>query len=225
MVPFRLVFTNSGCPNHRAVASILRFSTALEFTSLRATASNILQNFWKPDISGTVDEQGRHYAADTVLLAKECDLPIILKRAYYELLMDPDFQQSVDEGDEASSSFPLPSEELYRLSSARAKMLKMWAEATIKFPDTWKNCATSGYKPCLPLSKRHAAWFNAVCKSGIAQSGMRDPVYGFKKLENADWKEEGMCVQCVRKMCSEWQKQQADMWTKLDMWLDLNVVQ
>lgn len=203
--PFREIFTKTVCPSHREVASVLRSSTVLEFPSLRAAASHILENFWQPKISSALDGEDRPYAVDTVILAKECDLPIILKRAYYELLMHPDFQQSRDEGDASSNTFPLPSEDLYRLSYARAKMLGIWTGATTKFPDAWMSC--SGRRahtdnPCPSLLKIKAAWFKFVCESGLAQNFIHDPINGFEKLQFAESTAGEICAECVRKMRS-----------------------
>ncbi|KAH8112966.1 hypothetical protein DFH11DRAFT_394730 [Phellopilus nigrolimitatus] len=87
------------------IASILRTSTDFAFTSLRAWAAGKLQDMWPEDISG-VTPVPRPYATETVVLARECDVPKVLKSALYELvrtegfgLYDEDEEEAGDGGD------------------------------------------------------------------------------------------------------------------------------
>ncbi|KZP20256.1 hypothetical protein FIBSPDRAFT_540328 [Athelia psychrophila] len=93
-------------------------------------------------------------------------------------------------------------------------MLGTWTGVTTKFPDTWMSCPGRRAhidKPCPPLLKRKATWFKVVCESGLVDLGIYDPINGFEKLQCAEWKAEGICGECVRKMRSEWKEQQTDL--------------
>ena len=68
-------------PSLRNVAAIFRAADALEFDKFKAYAISYLEEMWPDDIHGL--RAGEEYAADTVLLARQCNLNSVLKRALY----------------------------------------------------------------------------------------------------------------------------------------------
>ncbi|THH12816.1 hypothetical protein EW146_g7343 [Bondarzewia mesenterica] len=86
-------------PPFSTLASILRASTALEFHHLRTWAVHSLEKLW-PDDLDKVQPTTIPHAGATIILARECSVPRVLKRAYYELLRDGTFALGVDELDE-----------------------------------------------------------------------------------------------------------------------------
>ena len=69
------------------VASILRVSTVLDFPKLRDYAVNCMKDVWsdKLDRFSTTSKWLEHSAV-AVQLARQYDVPVILKRALYELV-------------------------------------------------------------------------------------------------------------------------------------------
>jgi hypothetical protein len=74
-------------PSFDVVASILRVSTVLDFPKLRDYAVNCMKDVWsdKLDKFSTTAKWLEHSAA-AVHLAREYNVPVILKRALYELV-------------------------------------------------------------------------------------------------------------------------------------------
>lgn len=74
-------------PPFEVVASILRVSTVLEFPKLRDYAVNCMKDVWSDKLEkfSTTPKWLEHSAA-AVQLAREYDVPVILKRALYELV-------------------------------------------------------------------------------------------------------------------------------------------
>ncbi|KAF8649922.1 hypothetical protein AX16_005479 [Volvariella volvacea WC 439] len=86
-------------PPFQSVASILRASHALSFDAFFTWASNWLEDRWSPalvDFSPAKEP----YATESIVLARQCNLPNILKRALYELVRQEGFGQVDDEDDE-----------------------------------------------------------------------------------------------------------------------------
>lgn len=81
-------------PEFPVVAAVMRSSTALGFSSFRDMASHMLKDTWNPNLSAYCPGSAIDYAVDTIILAKQHNLPYVLKRAYYELLRSPGFKQT-----------------------------------------------------------------------------------------------------------------------------------
>jgi hypothetical protein len=74
-------------PPFQIVASILRCSTALEFPKFREFAVHTLMNAWPDDLERfSIPLKWPEYAADTVSLGRQYNIPGVLKRALYELM-------------------------------------------------------------------------------------------------------------------------------------------
>jgi hypothetical protein len=75
------------CPTFEVVASILRVSTVLDFPKLREYAVHCLMDAWPVQLEKfSVTSKWLEYSAAALQLAKDCDVPIIRKRALYELV-------------------------------------------------------------------------------------------------------------------------------------------
>ncbi|KAF7967338.1 hypothetical protein HWV62_34667 [Athelia sp. TMB] len=220
------IFTAAEWPHHPVVASVLRASIVLDFPSLRDAATHILQQEWDSDLQGYLAVTTPIlYAANTVVLAKECNLPpAILKRAYYELLVESDFEQSADDADETTEATPLPCSEVYLLIRARSKLQDAWDDVTT-FPATLASCParkTTDKDACKSLVQRKVAWLKIVFESSLAKDYKFDPILGLARLQSADWKAEGICESCVAKMRGEWKTKQEELWSASDEWLGLD---
>jgi len=81
-------------PSFKYIASLLRVSTLLEFPKFREFAIYCLDEVWPSDLgSFAVGSKWHEYAAETVALARDFNVPSLLKRALYELLRTPGFSK------------------------------------------------------------------------------------------------------------------------------------
>src|ERR1700733_451562 len=105
-------------PKFPVFASILRASTALEFPSFREFAVTYLQTMWSDDLDA-VSDKCLPYALETIVLARECNVPGPLKRAFYELLRIPEFLDVFGE-----DRFPAVAQHAHPLSPADVRRLQ-----------------------------------------------------------------------------------------------------
>lgn len=209
----RFVLIGSSWPNHQIVASVLRSSTTLYCLSFREAACYILKDMWDSDLSAYDPDDVKDHTAKTVVLAKQCDLPYVLKRAYYELLCSHGFQETCKE------PAILPYEELHLLVKTREKLHEAWVPL-IFFPAKWEVCSSKS--PCPSLSRRKLAWYEQVHESRIAHDWYCDPIGGLDQLRGVDWKVTAkMCDECVKNLTLEWADKKREIWDKLDGWLGL----
>lgn len=76
------------------LASLLRAAHTLQFETIYTFAAHLLRQRWPQDLS-QITREPKEYAVETILLAHECDIPEVLKGAYYELLRAPGFGQDL----------------------------------------------------------------------------------------------------------------------------------
>lgn len=201
-------------PKHHILASVVRASTTLRFPSFRGAACYILKDIWCSDLSSYDPEDELDHAADIIILAKQCDIPDVRKRAYYELLQSAGFKQTG-----ADPVVALPSEELNILVTTRELLSEAWARS-ISFPTEWEACF--GKPPGPSLKERKLSWYKQVHESGLAREWAHDPIGGLNVLQKKDWRAERMCDDCVDKRLSEWADKKSEIWDKLDSWLGLD---
>jgi hypothetical protein len=92
-------------PSFHVVASVLRASTTLSFTQFRTWAVKWLESTWSNDL----DDLGHEVlpnAAETVVLCRKYNVPNALKRALYELVVTPTFDQDTAGETESDGSHP-----------------------------------------------------------------------------------------------------------------------
>jgi hypothetical protein len=81
-------------PSFKYVVALLRASTILDFPKFREFAICCLNNAWPSDLDQfAVGSKWHEHAAETVALARDFDVPSVLKRALYELLRTPGFSK------------------------------------------------------------------------------------------------------------------------------------
>ncbi len=92
-------------PPFEKIASILRASRKLSFSTLDEFASHTLRQMWPSDLSKLTLDQIPH-ATETIVLARTCKMPELLKRAFYELVRTGGLgQEVVDDGMDVDSVF------------------------------------------------------------------------------------------------------------------------
>ncbi|KAL7284891.1 hypothetical protein ACG7TL_002205 [Trametes sanguinea] len=144
-------------PPFNVVASLIRAAHALSFKAIVAFATHLLHQMWPSDLdklSGP-EERDAEAATQTILLAQDCELPELLRPAYYELLCTPGFGQDLSvylhaesssvpdsaarlkaESDEDEKNAPpptLPASDFVRLANAKQTLQREW-QALVRAP-------------------------------------------------------------------------------------------
>lgn len=143
----------------------MRASTALGFVKAREWATRVLAEMW-PESLDKVDDNRIPYATASILLARQCDLPQIPKRAYYELLRATAFQQDLldDVNDGAVSG--ISTKDLLRLVNAREHLVREWM-TTISPPPSFASCAPVAPEPAEDNDADTEAGSDSVTKSDL----------------------------------------------------------
>lgn len=232
-------------PPFPVLASIIRAATHLSFIKLRTWAVRVLERMW-PDKLDELYADTIPHAAATVALARQCDIPRVYKRAYYELLRAPEFGQgALEDGDKADENNPdqLSLVDYRRLVKAREGLTIAWVAAAAKVPDlgcrhspktkvprdsgAGSSAATAAAPPpgpaCLStnLSNADTEWVDAVHESGVFEQYLHDPILGMVELMDLDWAASGWCAECTVAWYAAWKKQKEKLWQNLDLWLKL----
>jgi hypothetical protein len=278
---------------------ILRASTSLEFPDFRAWIVRHFNERWSDNLSNLTTERLEN-AAETISLARQYDVPGVLKRAFYEVIRTPGFGKSglgdseyveggegeggsdEEEGSEDGSSdeeegsgegsdeeegnegggnvkkqstdekngdgdgsdedeavmtdgsddttdssvtdgtvdgkddYPIPHEDILRLTNAREHLTTAWVLAAASVP-TSSTCHYKNIRACM----RAPLWTKLVHTSGIFVDYLYDPICGLDALMDIDWKSEGLCPNCVEVRLDVWGKQRQNLWDNLDLWLEV----
>lgn len=190
--------------------------------------------------SSAVPIRGRpEHAEETVVLARACGQPALLKRAFYELLRAPGLGQNVDEefiiaGARDRAWHKAAPADLARLIKTREELASAWARAAALPPDTRALPCPLAHAPgedapaaedARRCAAAHAAflatWRDEVLNSDLYTEYMNDPVAGLEKLAEVRWEEKGFCQGCVKSWRGLWGKQREKIWANLDLWLGL----
>ncbi|PCH36969.1 hypothetical protein WOLCODRAFT_157662 [Wolfiporia cocos MD-104 SS10] len=231
-------------PPFDVLASLLRGAYALSFSAITDFASAELREMWPNDLAYLTSETLEH-AIETLALARECDLPEVRKRAYYELLKNPTFGllpneddtfASDDEEDSASKLAPtLRQTDLLRLIHARGQLQQAWLRicrappAPSIVPCPLSNRSTpegqgSARARCREAHKESTTqWYTGVIQGPIFDLGMSDPLRAMQDLIEMDWDGMGYCVGCVGARRDFWQEEREKLWEGLDRWLGIEL--
>ncbi|GJE90617.1 hypothetical protein PsYK624_067610 [Phanerochaete sordida] len=218
------VFTPPAFPD---LAALLRASVSLSFHSLATFATRTLETMWPASLPDLEVHPHAEHAEETIVLARTCGLPSLLKRAFYELLREPSLGQSVEEeflldgaAAERARKKVLPAD-LARLIKTRVELVAQWARAAALPPDELLfPCAQKG--SCASnTAEGWRRWREAVAGSELYVECMHDPVTGLARLCAIDWRAHGFCEGCVKAWRLGWRKQREKVWENLDLWLEL----
>jgi len=223
----------SGDTTFWTLAAILRASTLYDFTSMRAWAVKTLEAMW-PNTLGSISPMKKLFAAETLELARVCDVPSVRKRVLYELVRRGVFGLPgvEDGGEEYNEDDKLVSYgDLRTLISAREHLAQEWVILA--------SCAPA------PLCNSEAhyddarIWDKVVHKKGIFEERMYDPLVGLGVLANlrfqdspypegaevgvlaVGWKKTNWCAYCHPLMTKSFLHARAKIWGKLDIWFGI----
>ncbi|GBE83708.1 hypothetical protein SCP_0507640 [Sparassis crispa] len=173
-----------------ALASLLRAAHALAFPRILNFASHVMRTTWAPDLACLTSVRTPN-AAETIVLARTCNIPEVLKRAYYELLRSPGFHQSNDDIDDAiQRKAALEAAEYALLLAAREKLQEVWIQIASTPPDT--SCPLISFsqpadaEPRRACEQAHAKgaelWAEMVGRAPVFKEGMLDPLGALENI-------------------------------------------
>ena len=200
---------------------------------------------WPADLSKPAMGNPR-YAEETIVLARTCGLPELLKRAFYVLLCTPQLAQGPrddgdDEGDSAGSTYDddgtqtrrprLSRADLAHLIHAREEMYAEWHRGAGLPPDPKmfpcplsvpETKDTEPARRCADAMGRSLLlWREMVVGEGLFNEFMNDPITGLERIAALDWAGAGFCEGCVKAFREGWLAQKNKMWENLEVWLEL----
>lgn len=65
-------------------------------------------------------------------------------------------------------------------------------------------------------------WMPLVISPALGNNGLCKPIETLQTIMDLDWREQGLCVECVQAKREEWKGVQKEVWDKMDEWLGLN---
>ncbi|KAJ3884788.1 hypothetical protein GG344DRAFT_14665, partial [Lentinula edodes] len=110
-------------PDLQTVVSIFRAAHKLKFTRFEDWTKSLLEKMWPAQL----DPLDTIVATAVVLLARDCGLQSVLKRALYELVRTDGFGQTLGSSTSVSGPFDQLSAEDHRLLvKARERLISLW---------------------------------------------------------------------------------------------------
>ena len=223
-------------PPFTDLASILRASLALKFDSLSTFATHALTSMWPDTLpSHHTPIQGlAKNAEETIVLARKCRLPSLLKRAFYELLRSPGLGQSaveefmLDGDEETRDRKKVGKTDLVMLIRTREELASQWARgaalppAPRDFPCPISTLLNEEGRKCAEATVNAVEhWRETVLSGDLYVEYMNDPIEGLERLGEVAWEEKGFCKGCVEGWRASWRRQREKIWENLDLWLEL----
>lgn len=223
----------SGSVPFPTLAAILRAATCYDFTSMRDWAVKQLEEMW-PNTLASVTPMRKLFAAETLKLARDCEVPTVLKRVLYELVRRggfglPDVEDDIEDcEDERNITFA----DSRTLISAREHLVQEWVLLAA--------CAPA--RLCNVEEQHHndpSTWARLVHKKGIFEERMYDPLVGLGVLANIrfqgspypegaevgvlgiGWKKSNWCPTCAPLMVKSFMTARQKIWEKLDIWFGI----
>jgi hypothetical protein len=233
-------------PSLRNVAAIFRAADALEFDKFRAYAISYLEDQWPEDVNELTTDRVK-YAADTVLLARRCNVNSILKRALYELVRAEGFMQETtgdDGGNEANSDQSvLSASDISLLLYTREQLTTFWMGKALP-PVQPSTCISpedsQRYKNCALRHGAHAMYRTLIHDSRLFEKYRYDLICGLDAFSDAPWvrgekwrsnygkdlptsNSGHLCSACAKRWRNIWREEQDKLWDNMDTWFELNV--
>ena len=177
-------------------------------------SERLLREIWSSDLCH-VTCVPVPYAQETVLIARELDIPEVLKRALYELARskDPRDKLSLDD--------------LRRVRAAHGELQIAWAGFVWSVPNAHAfHCAgrpdsKAPYGGCMAAAghDRFQTWRDVLEEEELFSPS--DPLYALQRLAEIDWSCRGYCPSCVQARREAFTRKREEWWSKLDQWLEL----
>ncbi|KAI0073090.1 hypothetical protein K474DRAFT_1603944 [Panus rudis PR-1116 ss-1] len=238
-------------PPFHIIASVLRAARTLGFTTLEAWATHTLRNMWPESYEGITSTPIQH-GAETIGITRDCNIPSLLKPAFYQLVRTTAFGQNLDEEEEENQEDAkrrtLKRQDLIRLVRMREEFHIAWVEAAdsppskalfpcpLEVPVDRQDPAsdnvdqTNNSPPVDPIKNKclkaransFQIWHAEVKESGIFEEHLYDPIVGLDKLSKIKWEDHGFCEGCVKSWRNHWELEKKRIWDRMDITLELH---
>lgn len=218
-------------PQQSPAISLLRVSRLLDCPTACALALDLLHKLWPHETPMlAVPSRCRYTDALSILkVSRECAVPTLRKRAFYELLRSAAFWKAVADN---RRGLGLEDADLFALFSARSALQQRWAALIFTSPSPGSEVCPAANHPggrsqaCAPrilkLPMRRSIWRGDVIESRDYEAGMQDPIGWLGILLNQkDFSGQGWCELCLKERRTAWMEAQTSWWAMLDTWLDL----
>ncbi|KAJ7469915.1 hypothetical protein B0H11DRAFT_1731194 [Mycena galericulata] len=223
-------------PPFSRLAGILRAATILKFHDFRDWIVRLLEDRWSSSLTD-LSKEAIGLATESIILARACDVPSILKRAMYELARRAGYGQN-----ERDSGQGVATRDFLALVRAREELTAVWLKSISPYAPEFGTCAaamapapasvpTPDAEPapqpipaaCTTLDPLRSgeAQQKLVRESGIADDFLYDPLCGLQALIDSDWSAEGFCEACVGLRREVWTNTRERAWVDLDRWFGL----
>jgi len=195
----------------------------LHFPQFRAFAVKCLERAWPSSIKcRTVSCKWKEFAADTVTLARAYDVPSILKRPLYELLITPGFK--------IASTDKISSDDMHLLATAREQLCAIW-HTTIAEEMSIEPSTCSKHKPKMTYEDAYSSSrvFHIQHKKHAITTMtayLMDPISGFDAIlqllpKPYDDSATSWCLKCIDEKQTSLNNRSMEIWDTLDQWLGL----
>jgi hypothetical protein len=78
--------------------------------------------------------------------------------------------------------------------------------------------ATTSHMSCTDVFAD--TWMSLVIQPALENDGVYKPLETLQYIKDIDWAKFGLCTHCVIAKQAEWTGEQADVWEKIDGWVD-----
>lgn len=183
---------------------------------------------WPADLAKLTVKHTKH-ASETIILARESEMPELLKRAFYELLRTARLGQDEDADleDPEVAKKQISRQDLARLIRTREELTARWIWSADRPPEVPCPLAdadppTEEHTKCKQArASNFVNWQDTVKKTLLFEECLYDPLHGLQRLAGADWAAMGYCSGCVNAWKVSWAAQREKLWQQLDVWLGL----
>lgn len=212
---------------------LIRAATKYRFTTIREWGIKKLEKVLPTTLESFNPSADVNQASAAILLARQCDIPSILKPAFYRMVRSEKFTLDYAPGSDRIECgvFPVP-------QLSRGDIL-LAANLSRLFTSQWFGIATSVPTPRCPniSSNTHSTsssgqrkpecnklfinlWWSRVVKNkSIFHAGAYDPLTALDQLIAMDWSEHGVCVDCIKGERDNWAKEKKRIWNDMDKWM------
>lgn len=121
-------------------------SYALAFQAFEEWAMQFLQNMWSQDLDDLTTDR-IPFATESIMLARRCKVPGVLKHAMYELVRlegfgqnDPDDEDDLEEKEKKDEKHGLPTSVVAALVRGREKLTSMWMLSAAPLSKNFEHC-------------------------------------------------------------------------------------
>lgn len=207
------------CSQNDAV-SLLRVATKLGCGTVHKVAKHRLRTLWPlaAPINGWT-RKNLHETTTVIAIAREFDLPEVLKRAFYELLRNPSFWDTVVS---KRTGVKLPDGDVLNLYHVRHVLQQEWRTLVFTPPSPGSACLGSQEQQrCANTSRARRAghWRSHFVETKDLENGAADPVcYVDVILEGPLFKNPDgtWCSACLAERKAAWEGAKARWWDMLD---------